>query len=87
MIYGTAGATGEEKKKEKRKMEFALVSWAKGEDKDALSIVPWILDFDAEKLNSQKEYLVECCIMGEKPANGWPVEPASILQLAGKCSA
>ncbi len=69
-------------------MKFALVSWSKGKDKDALSIVPvnWIVDFDPE--NSKKEYLIECrSIGGKRPTNGWPVETAHILQLAGKYSA
>ncbi|XP_060729478.1 uncharacterized protein LOC132847992 [Tachysurus vachellii] len=64
-------------------MKFALVSWSKGKDKDALSIVPvnWIVDFDPE--NSKKEYLIECrCIGGKRPTNGWTVETAHILQLA-----
>ncbi|MEQ2178372.1 hypothetical protein GOODEAATRI_013313, partial [Goodea atripinnis] len=64
-------------------MKFALVSWSKGKDKDALSIIPvnWIVDFDPE--NSKKEYLIECrSIGGRRPTNGWLVEPAHILQLA-----
>lgn len=67
-------------------MKFALVSWSKGKDKDALSIVPvnWIVDFDPE--NSKKEYLIECRSIGGKrpPTNGWSVETAHILQLAEK---
>ncbi|XP_063741954.1 uncharacterized protein LOC134866000 [Eleginops maclovinus] len=41
-------------------MKFALVSWSKGKDKDALSVVPvnWIVDFDPK--DSNKEYLIEC---------------------------
>ncbi|XP_048101482.1 uncharacterized protein LOC125295944 [Alosa alosa] len=41
-------------------MKFALVSWSKGNDKGALSIVPinWVIEFDPE--NTEKEYLVEC---------------------------
>lgn len=66
-------------------MKFALVSWSKGDDKDALSIVPvnWIVEFDPE--NTEKEYLIECrSTSGRRPSNGWPVESAHILQLAGK---
>ncbi|KAK5861558.1 hypothetical protein PBY51_022945 [Eleginops maclovinus] len=64
-------------------MKFALVSWSKGKDKDALSVVPinGIVDFDPE--DSNKEYLIECC-SGKRPSNGWLVEPAHILQLAEK---
>ena len=64
---------------------FALVSWAKGPDKDKTSIVPtsWIVDFDPA--DTDRTYLVECRKTNrKKPANGWPVEDADILQLAGK---
>ena len=61
------------------------MSWSKGNDKGALSIVPinWVIEFDPE--NTEKENLVECRSIGvKKPTNGWPVESAHILQLAGK---
>lgn len=67
-------------------MKSALVSWTKGKDKGALSIVPtqWIVDFPSENtFDEGREYLVECR-SGKRPTNGWPVEPAVILQLAGK---
>ena len=64
---------------------FALVSWAKGPDRDKTSIIPtsWIIDFDAA--NTDQTYLVECRTSNrKKPANGWSVEEAHVLQLAGK---
>ena len=57
--------------RKERKIKFALVSLTKGEDKDALSIVPvyWIVDFDPQ--NCHKDFLVECCNLGGKrPTNG-----------------
>lgn len=68
------------------KLKFALVSWAKGPDKDKTSIVPvsWIIDFDPAA-TTNNTYLVECrTTNSKKPANGWPVEDAVVLQLAGK---
>lgn len=64
---------------------FALVSWAKGPDKDTTSIVPisWIIDFDPA--DTDKTYFVECRSTNhKKPASGWPIEHAFVLQLAGK---
>lgn len=67
------------------KFRYALVSWTKGPDKGAVSIVPtsWIVDFDPA--DTSKTYLVECRMANtKKPANGWQVEDAVVLQLAGK---
>ena len=65
---------------------FALVSWVKGPDKDKTSIIPisWIIDFDPDSATNTA-YLVECrTTNSKKPADGWPVEYAVVLQLAGK---
>ena len=67
------------------KYRFALVSWAKGPDKDTTSIIPisWIIDLDPA--DTEKTYLVECRRTNhKKPTHGWPVEYAVVLQLAGK---
>lgn len=64
---------------------YALVSWSEGPDKDAVSIVPtsWIVDFDPA--DTSRTYLVECRVANtKKPAKGWEVEQAVVLQLAGK---
>ncbi|KAF4117974.1 uncharacterized protein LOC131538834 isoform X2 [Onychostoma macrolepis] len=67
------------------KYRFALVSWAEGPDKDQTSIIPisWIIDFDPA--DTDKKYFVECRSTNQKkPASGWPVEHAVVLQLAEK---
>ncbi|KAJ8006559.1 hypothetical protein DPEC_G00108500 [Dallia pectoralis] len=67
------------------KYRFALVSWAKGPDKDQTSIIPisWIIDFDPA--DTEKTYFVQCRTTNhKKPINGWPVEHAVVLQLAEK---
>ncbi|KAL7866986.1 hypothetical protein AOLI_G00148000 [Acnodon oligacanthus] len=67
------------------KYRYALVSWTKGPDKDAISIVPtsWIIDFDPT--DTSRAYIVECRMTNTKnPANGWQVEQAVVLQLAEK---
>ncbi|KAL6487692.1 hypothetical protein MHYP_G00043180 [Metynnis hypsauchen] len=67
------------------KYRYALISWTKGPDKDAISIVPtsWIIDFDPA--DTSRAYLVECRMTNtKKPVNGWQVEHAVVLQLAEK---
>lgn len=69
------------------KYRYALVSWTKGPDKDAVIIVPtnWIIDFDPT--DTSRTYLVECRMANtKKPVNGWQVEHAVVPQLAGKFS-
>ncbi|KAL6480943.1 hypothetical protein MHYP_G00090230 [Metynnis hypsauchen] len=65
------------------KYRYALISWTKGPDKDAISIVPtsWIIDFDPA--DTSRAYPVECRMTNtKKPVNGWQVEHAVVLQLA-----
>jgi hypothetical protein len=66
--------------------KFALIQWSSGTDEGKFSVVPinWIIDYNELDNDDDKEWLVEWQTGKKKPASGWSVHDARVLDTSSK---